>query len=278
MTYREAYEYGKAILKGNEIDDADLDARLLLEFVCNKGYNDLLVHGDEIISEEEEALYKDDIETRSEHVPLQHITKTQEFMGLDFHVNGDVLIPRQDTESLVEEALIDIEDGMRVLDMCTGSGCILLSIMKYKNDIEGVGVDISTEALSVAAVNAQRLNLNPTFLHSDMFERVEGKFDVIVSNPPYIKTGVISTLMEEVRDYEPIHALDGKEDGMFFYDIIAGKAGEFLYPEGKIYLEIGCDQGKEVSVLLEEYHFSDVTVVNDLAGRPRVVKATWKER
>lgn len=278
MTYQEAYDYGKAILKGCDIDNAELDARLLLEFVCGTNRNDLLVHGDRVITEGEESLYKDDIEQRSQHIPLQHITQVQEFMGLEFRVNENVLIPRQDTECLVEEALTVIDDGMRVLDMCTGSGCILLSVMKYKNEIEGVGIDISHEALSVAMVNAQRLGVSPQFLHSDMFEEVEGKFDVILSNPPYIKSGVISTLMEEVRDYEPLGALDGKEDGMYFYDIIARNAGQYLYPEGKIFLEIGYDQGKEVSMLLTEYGFTDVTVVNDLAGLPRVVKATCRER
>ncbi len=194
-------------------------------------------------------------------------------MGLEFLVSDKVLIPRIDTEFLVEEALIDINDGADVLDMCTGSGCILLSIMKYKNDINGVGADISDHALELAGKNAENLGIsNARFVHSDLFTEIQGKYDFILCNPPYIRSGEIDGLMEEVRLYEPHAALDGGEDGLFFYRKIAEGAKEHLVNGGALILEIGYDQGEDVSRILKEEGYGHIRVLKDYSGNERVVK------
>lgn len=277
MEYKNLYEKGKKQLCEAGIEEADLNARLLLEYVCGTDRNTLLAHGDREVSGKECSLYESCIAKRENHIPLQHITGEQEFMGLKFTVNENVLIPRQDTEILVEEVLRNLHDGMSILDMCTGSGCILLSLMHYSNDCEGTGVDVSGKALQTAQENADRFSEHPApvFLKSDLFEKVEGKYDIIVSNPPYIPTEVIPTLMKEVREYEPIEALDGKEDGLFFYREIVKQAGAHLNRGGKIFFEIGYDQAKEVSELLEDAGYREVEVVKDFAGLDRVVFGTY---
>ena len=272
MTYRQLYEYGVEKLVEAGIDEAKLDARLLLEYICHTDRNTLLVHGDSERNEMEEQFYLMCIEKRATRIPLQHITGEQEFMGLTFRVNQHTLIPRQDTEILVEEGMRHMYDGMRILDMCTGSGCILLSLLKYSNECEGMGVDISEEALKVARENAQRLGLKAEFVQGDLFEPVpEKKFDMIVSNPPYIETAVIETLMPEVREHEPMQALDGMEDGLFFYRKIVEKAPGFLGKGGWLLFEIGYNQGEAVSKLMTEQGFKEVEVVKDYAGLDRVV-------
>ena len=272
MTYRQLYEYGVEKLVEAGIDEAKLDARLLLEYICHTDRNTLLVHGDIERNEMEEQFYRMCIEKRATRIPLQHITGEQEFMGLTFRVNQHTLIPRQDTETLVEEGMRHMYDGMRILDMCTGSGCILLSLLKYSNECEGIGVDISEEALKVARENAQRLGLTAEFVQGDLFEPVpEKKFDMIVSNPPYIETAVIETLMPEVRDHEPMQALDGMEDGLFFYRKIVEKAPGFLTKGGWLLFEIGHNQGEAVSKLMTVQGFKEVEVVKDYTGLDRVV-------
>ena len=262
------------------IDEAKTDARLLLEWCCGTDRNTLLAHGERPISEEEYGEYVDCITRRKEHVPLQHITGEQDFMGLTFVVNNNVLVPRQDTEVLVEEVMRHLHDGMRILDMCTGSGCILLSLLRYSNDCTGVGVDISADALQVAAKNAERiLGVRATeqskviLRQGNLFEDMDcqDKFDIIVSNPPYIKTNVIDSLMPEVKEHEPLSALDGGEDGLIFYRRIIERAGEFLMGGGMLFFEIGYDQGEEVYRLMEEAGYADVEVVKDFAGLDRVV-------
>lgn len=272
MTYREMYEYGVTELEKAHIDEAKLDARLLLEYICHTDRNTLLVHGESKRSELEETFYKTVIEKRATHIPLQHITGQQEFMGLQFKVNEHTLIPRQDTEILVEEALRHLHDGMEILDMCTGSGCILLSLLKYSNECMGVAVDISEEALEVAKENAESLRVKASFVQSDLFEKVSGKFDMLVSNPPYIATKVIETLMPEVKDHEPMQALDGYEDGLYFYRKIIAEAKDYLRVGGRAFFEIGYDQGQEVKNLMEENGFDQVKIVKDYAGLDRVVK------
>ena len=182
-----------------------------------------------------------------------------------------MLIPRQDTEILVEEAMRYLHDGMRILDLCTGSGCILLSLLHYSNDCEGTGVDISKEALQVAALNAELLGIKADFLKSDLYEKVTGKFDLLVSNPPYIERKVIPTLMEEVREYDPYIALDGGEDGLDFYRRIIGGAQDYLKRGGQILMEIGSGQAQAVSELLREAGFKEIDVCRDFAGLDRVV-------
>ena len=277
MTYRECYEKGCLALQTAGIEEATLDARLLLEAVCGTNRNDLLVHGEQSVTPEAEEKYLGWIGQRAEHIPLQQLTGEQDFMGLTFAVNEHVLIPRQDTEILVEEVLKELHDGMRVLDMCTGSGCILLSLLHYSNACEGLGVDLSADALEVAeqnaetlldAVNADRVH----FLQSDLFDKVEGKFEIIVSNPPYIASAEVEKLMPEVRDFEPENALDGGADGLDFYRKIAGQVKDYLNPGGYVYMEIGYDQGEAVSELMRNAGFTEVEVIKDLARNDRVVK------
>ncbi len=271
MNYTEAFLMGMQKLKEAEIGEAQLDARLLLEEVCGTDHNTLLCHGDREVSEAEEEQYRKALEQRAVHVPLQHLLGYQDFMGLRFQVNEYVLIPRQDTEILVEEAMRYLHDGMRILDLCTGSGCILLSLLHYSNDCEGVGVDISQEALRVAAQNAELLDIKADFLKSDLYEKVTGKFDLLVSNPPYIERKVIPTLMEEVREYDPYIALDGGEDGLDFYRRIIGGAQDYLKRGGQILMEIGSGQAQAVSELLREAGFKEIDVCRDFAGLDRVV-------
>ncbi len=271
MNYTEAFLMGMQKLKEAEIGEAQLDARLLLEEVCGTDHNTLLCHGDREVSEAEEEQYRKALEQRAVHVPLQHLLGYQDFMGLRFQVNEYVLIPRQDTEILVEEAMRYLHDGMRILDLCTGSGCILLSLLHYSNDCEGVGVDISREALQVAAQNAELLGIKADFLKSDLYEKVTGKFDLLVSNPPYIERKVIPTLMEEVREYDPYIALDGGEDGLDFYRRIIGGAQDYLKRGGQILMEIGSGQAQAVSELLREAGFKEIDVCRDFAGLDRVV-------
>ena len=283
MTYRECYEQGCRTLQAAGIEEATLDARLLLEAVCGTDRNDLLVHGDQPVKPEAEEKYLNWIRQRAEHIPLQQLTGEQDFMGLTFSVNEHVLIPRQDTEILVEEVLKELHDGMRVLDMCTGSGCILLSLMHYSNDCEGLGVDLSAEALEVAERNVLKV-LTPEkaehvqFLQSDLFEKLEDKFEIIVSNPPYIASAEVEKLMPEVRDHEPRMALDGTEDGLYFYRRIIEEAGRHLVSSGMLFFEIGYDQGQAVSELMRTEGYREVQVVQDYAGLDRVVFGTYVER
>lgn len=276
MTYRELYEFGCLQLKAADILDYKIDSRLLLEFVCGTNSSDLYVKGDMQVDEDKENEYRKLLAERGKHIPLQHLTGTQGFMGLDFFVDENVLIPRPDTETLVETVLKDLHDGMSVIDMCTGSGCILLSLLHYTNDCTGVGADISEGALSVARKNAENLGIDATFIHSDLFENVTGKFDVLVSNPPYIRTCEIEELMPEVRDHDPFIALNGHESGIYFYEKIINAAGEYLKRGSLVAFEIGCDQGKSVSELMINAGYYDVTVIKDLAGNDRVVKGFYR--
>ena len=284
MKYRDLYNQGIEKLSSEKITDAKIDARLLLEYACKTDRNTLFLNGDMEVSEEQVQIYFELIEKRGKHIPLQHLTGEQNFMGLTFKVNENVLIPRQDTECLVEIVLKHLHDGMKILDMCTGSGCILISLLHYSNDCVGVGVDLSEAALKVAAHNAAVLGSNGitdamdiTFLQSNLFEKVDGKFDIIVSNPPYIKTEVIKTLMPEVRNFEPMMALDGTEDGLYFYRRIIADAKNHLTRGGQLFFEIGYDQGEEVSDLMRENGYVDVEVAKDLAGLDRVVYGTFLE-
>lgn len=280
MRYREAYDWGVSRLAGVKIEESTLDARLLLEYVCGTDRNTLLAHGDREVEDKEQKEYQALIEERAKHIPLQYLTGTQEFMGLTYMVNQNVLIPRQDTEVLVEEVMRNLHDGMRILDMCTGSGCILLSLLQYSNDCTGIGVDLSKEALAVAEENYRRLKENKPemsaeFLQSDLFDRLVqdevGRFDIVVSNPPYIRTDVIDTLMPEVREHEPIMALDGREDGLYFYRKITAGAKAFMNRGGMLFYEIGCGQSQEVAAIMRGEGFSEIEVVKDFAGLDRVV-------
>ncbi|MBE5879596.1 MAG: peptide chain release factor N(5)-glutamine methyltransferase [Lachnospiraceae bacterium] len=277
MTYGEAYQMGYVQLENSEIKEAKLDARLLLEFICDTNRNDLLVHPEREITAEQEIKYFQCIERRATCEPLQYITGEQEFMGLTFLTDPSTLIPRQDTETLVEEVLLHLHDGMEILDVCTGSGCILLSLLKYSNDCIGVGCDLNPDAVLLAKKNAEMLGLDATFVQSDLFEHIEGKYDMIVSNPPYVETAVIETLDMVVKGYEPHTALDGGADGLDFYRRLVTQAKPFLRKEGMLFFEIGYNQAESVSRLLAEAGYIEVTVKKDLAGLDRVVYATYME-
>ena len=278
MTYAETYRQGVIRLESVEVPEAALDARLLLEYVCDTNRNTLLVHGDREVTDVEAARYEEVLAVRAKRIPIQQIMGVQEFMGLEFAVNEHVLIPRQDTEILVEEVLKHLHDGMKILDMCTGSGCILTSLLHYSNDCSGVGADLSAEALTVARSNAEKLlpaEKSVEFIQSDLFEQVTGKFEIIVSNPPYIRPDVIETLMPEVRDHEPMMALDGGADGLDFYREIVSGSKEYLAGGGMLFFEIGYDQGEDVKTLMEQAGFAEVNVVQDYAGLDRVVYGTY---
>ena len=282
MTYTELYKHCMTRLKDAGIEEIDSDTRILFEHVFNVDRGFLFVHGDDLVPGDMEKDFLEMVSLREKRIPLQHITKVQNFMGFDFTVSKDVLIPRFDTECLVEEAMIYCNDGDKVLDVCTGSGCILISLMNYKNNIKGYGCDISKEALVIAKNNADKLckpnqydNLedNPCFIESDLFSEIKEKdFDIIVSNPPYIRSEVIDTLMPEVKDYDPMLALDGGEDGLIFYRRITAEAKNYLRKGGMLLVEIGHDQGMDVSNLFLDNGFREVEIVKDLSGNDRVVR------
>lgn len=283
MTNKELLKAGEARLLEAGINDAKADAYILFEHLTGLKRGDLLLKGDETADDGMIRDYEALIEKRKSRVPVQHITGTADFMGLSFIVDENVLVPRLDTEFLVEEMMREVGDGSSVLDICTGSGCILLSLMRYKNGIKGVGADISAAALDVARKNEERI-FNPAegrqspdqsveWMISDMFENVTGTFDVIVSNPPYIRSEVIPELMPEVRDHDPLTALDGGEDGLDFYRIMAKEAPAYLNRHGRLYLEIGFDEADAVTELLRENGFTDIEAMRDYSGNYRVVKA-----
>lgn len=271
MTYREAVKRGEEILAEASVADAKNDAWLLLEMVCKIDRSFYYLHMEEDLLEEQVSEYEIALKKRAEHVPLQYIVGETEFMGLKFKVNSSVLIPRQDTETLVEEVLKEVKPGMQVLDLCTGSGCIIISILHNAPGVTGQAIDISKQALNVAKENARLNGVSVDFEQSDLFHNVVGTFDVIVSNPPYIPSAEVVKLMPEVGEFEPLEALDGKEDGLYFYREIISSCKDYLKPEGRIFFEIGFDQGEAVSKMLRENGFKKVRVIKDLARNDRVV-------
>jgi len=274
-TLENALQEGKRILKEKQVTDSDLDAWYLLSYLMGISRAQYLLHSSMPMTEEQYHRYMELIQMRGKHIPLQHITGQQEFMGLTFKVSKDVLVPRQDTEILVQEAL-KVCNGKRVLDMCTGSGCIIISLAKLGNIKSGTGVDISEDALKIARENNALLDAKVEFIQSDLFDQVKGTYDLIVSNPPYIPTAVIDTLMEEVKNHEPVIALDGKEDGLYFYRRILQEGTSFLSSGGSLLFEIGYDQGKEVSELLKENGYDHIRIIKDLAGLDRVVTGRYE--
>lgn len=270
ITYEELLKNGEKELLSSDINDAKLDAWYLFEYVTKMSRAVFFLERNKIASEKEVNEYRQVIEKRKEHIPLQHITGIQEFMGLDFFVNENVLVPRQDTECLVENVLPYVKNK-KILDMCTGSGCIIISIKKLGDTDDCTGVDISEKALEVAGKNAVSNKVNISFIKSDMFENVTGKYDIIVSNPPYIRPEVIKTLEPEVREHDPMLALDGGADGLSFYRILAKEGKKYLRKSGMIFMEIGYDQGRTVKEIFESEGFKDVVIKKDLCSNDRVV-------
>lgn len=271
LTLKEALAKAVDKLQQMEVPDADIDAWYLLSYVTGLDRAAFFLHGDEPMAEPDMIRSRDLVTKRGERIPLQHLTGEQEFMGLDFYVNEHVLIPRQDTECLVERVLPYV-DGKRVLDVCTGSGCIAIAIAKLGKPFIVHGVDISEEALAVARQNATELNASVELFAGDLMTKMDGQYDVIVSNPPYIPPSVIEGLMPEVRLHEPMLALDGGQDGLEFYRRIAGQAVTRLAPNGRLFLEIGCEQAAAVAEILQKQGYREVQVFQDLAGKDRIVQ------
>lgn len=269
ITLATALAKGVKTLEEEGIKEAKLDAWYLMEYYFNVTRAEFFLHSDREITSLQMDKYTALTQKRADNVPLQYITGGQEFMGLKFKVGPDVLIPRQDTEILVEEVLKVAKDK-EILDLCTGSGCIITSLSKLGRLKRAVGTDISKKALEIAKENIKSHQVDVTLLHGDLFESVTGKFDIIVSNPPYIPTADINGLMVEVKEHEPFIALDGKEDGLHFYRRIAAEAGKYLNPGGMLFLEIGYDQGPDLVQLLKKSGYYDVEIIKDLAGLNRV--------
>lgn len=276
MTYRDACTRGQQMLEKCGIEGAAADAWYLMEDICGITRNFYYLHHLDDMPEDRQLAYFHAVGRRCGHIPLQYITGQQEFMGLAFSVTPDVLIPRQDTEVLVEEVLKYLKNGMDVLDLCTGSGCIGISLKHYVPSAEIWASDISERALAVAEKNAVDNQADIHFIHSDIFEKIDKKFDIIVSNPPYIPSADIAGLMPEVRDHEPVTALDGSEDGLYFYHKITQNSSSYLKERGMLFYEIGYDQGKAVSEILKQNGFEEIVVIKDLAGLDRVVTGRRK--
>lgn len=271
MNIKQALEYGIELLNKNNIESPNLKTRMLLANILNKNKEYLLIHDTEELNISNINKYKEDIQKLANSIPIQYIINKQEFMGLEFYVDKNVLIPQPDTEILVEEAIKicnTYSGDIKVLDLCTGSGAIGISIGKYVKNAKVYATDISDEAINIAKKNAKQNNVNNIeFIISDMFDNIkETNFDIIVSNPPYIETDVIPLLSEEVKK-EPIIALDGGKDGLKFYKIILSEYKKYLESEGYLLLEIGYDQAKSVGKLIN----SNYNIIKDLAGNDRVV-------
>lgn len=312
MTIEQAYHYGTQELQSAGVEEGKLDAWYLLEYATKVSRAEYFCDPQRELDKEQELQYFLYIEKRAQHFPLQHITGEQAFMGLSFLVNEAVLIPRQDTEVLVECALRRLkewqpekaagaamaeetcssmenmaaetdtsEEIVRVLDMCTGSGCILLSILYYMREnapqiqVEGTGADISSEALQVAQENAERLGIQTAWRCGDLFDKIDGRYQMIVANPPYVRTSVLKELQEEVKYHDPKIALDGGGDGLHFYRRILTECREHLEAGGSLLMEIGYDQAQDVCGLMREAGFSRIEVKKDLAGLDRVVSGVY---
>ena len=273
MTINGIVKNGIIKLKENNIEEPLLKIRILVASVLNKPKEYIMAHSEDKLDEVHEKKILEGIEQLMNYVPIQYITNNQEFMKLNFFVNQNVLIPRSDTEILVEEVINTYKnEPVKILDMCTGSGCIAISLKKYMQNSEVCGIDISKEALKVAQLNEKNNNVDVKFKCSDMFTDIKNKdFDVIVSNPPYIKTQVINSLDREVKN-EPIIALDGGEDGLYFYKKIIKEAFNFLTDNGMIFLEIGYDQKDELIELINtDKRYELVKTKKDLGDNDRIV-------
>ena len=273
MRRAEAVREAERMLREAGITEAALDAKYLFFHVTGLNQMELLLYGQEELEEVQYSRYQQLLVRRAAHEPLQYLTGEQEFMGLTFRVNPAVLIPRQDTECLVEEVM-KYASGKRILDVCTGSGCIAVSLAKLAKPEQVTACDLSEAALAVARENAKLLEAEIAFKQGDLFEPIEEIYDIIVSNPPYICTAEVRRLMPEVREHEPWMALDGAEDGLTFYRRITAEARRYLKPQGMLFFEIGCEQAEAVHGLMQKQGFGNIVVKKDYAGLDRVVYGT----
>ena len=267
---RELFLYGTEVLSAAGIEDAETDAHILLEYAAGTDRSGYYLHMHEPAGEAETQMFCRMLQRRAQREPVQYITGEASFYGNTFFVNPAVLIPRQDTEILVEEAGKRLRSSMHLLDLCTGSGCILLSLLKSHGDVTGTGSDISAAALKVADRNRVRLGLQAQWIESDLFAGIKETFDMIVSNPPYIDSDVMRELQPEVIGHEPAIALDGGKQGLDILCRIIREAPEYLNENGWLLLEIGYDQGDPVKKLFQEQGFQEVQIIRDLEQRERV--------
>ncbi|MBR2704973.1 MAG: peptide chain release factor N(5)-glutamine methyltransferase [Clostridia bacterium] len=278
VNIKDLYNYGRDNLKQSQIEDYDLIAKLIIEHVCKIDKNSILVHENDEVDKERCFVYKESIDQICKGKPVQYITNKQEFMGLNFYVDEDVLIPQPDTEIVVEEVINEYKDRECViLDLCTGSGAIGISLAKYVDKSKIVASDISDKAIQISKLNAEKNSVwkRMKFIESNMFENIdETEFDAIVSNPPYIETDVIDELSIQVKN-EPYMALDGGLDGLKFYRIIADEAWKHVKDNGKIFLEIGYNQREAVeNILKRNGKYVDIYSKKDLGDNDRIVVAT----
>lgn len=263
------YRYGKEYLAASGIADPETDSQILLEYAANIDRSYYYLHMDESVDGEAAAKYCRLLDGRASRKPVQYLTQEAPFYGHMFHVSPDVLIPRQDTEILVEEAGKHLKPGMCLLDLCTGSGCILLSLL-MEHPVTGTGSDISQAALDIAEENRRRLGVQASWIRSDLFSKIDGSYDMIVSNPPYIASEVLQELDPEVIGHEPVLALDGGKNGLETLKRIIISASDHLYGGGWLFLEIGHDQGEAVRDLLAEQNYTEIQIIRDLGHRDRV--------
>ena len=261
----------------NNINEASLKVKMILAYILREDKSYLVIHKDREISGKEYKEFLNAIQRLKQGEPVQYIIGKTEFYGLEFNVTPDVLIPQPDTEILVEEVIdvynknyIGKSDKVNILDLCTGSGAIAVSLKKNLNNVEVFASDISLKALDIAKKNAIQNNTNIDFIESDLFENIDKKFDIIVSNPPYIEREVLETLSEEVK-HEPVLALDGGEDGLDFYKKIIKESKNYLNENGVLALEIGFDQKEAVMELLKQEDYKEIYSKKDYSGNDRIV-------
>ncbi len=277
MTYEEAYKSAKDTLTSAKIADAKIDALYLMLHYLDTDRTHFFMNLKEEIEPNKFEMIKEALKRRCNHIPLQQIIGYTEFMGHKFKVTDDVLCPRMETEQLILEVLRYLKSGMRVLDLCCGSGCIGISLKLANPKVVVDIADISDEALKVATYNAQSLDADVNIINSNLFDNIDSTYDIIVSNPPYIPTGDIETLMSEVKDHEPILALDGGEDGFDFYKKIIKESRLYLADCGFIFFETGYNQGSVINDLLDKAGFLDVKIIQDLAGYDRIACARFSK-
>jgi len=271
MTLRETVKLAANLLKNAKIENPRLEAEILTAHFLKKDRLYLITHDDEEISEKDAEAFKRLAKRRAGGEPTAYILGYKEFYGRKFYVNGDVLIPRPETEMLIE--LIKGEDNAKILDLCAGSGCIGLTLALECKNAKVTLSDISPKAVEIIKKNAENLGVEVNIVESDLFSGIEGKFDIIVSNPPYIRSKTIETLETAVKDYEPRLALDGGEDGLKFYKKIIPCSKKHLSENGRIFFEMGFDEGEAIKSLLMSNTFSDVKIYKDLATLDRVISA-----